>query len=73
MPKRDLNKTKKKIKKKTETVVVKGTVTKEQKKVIKSLVGSIGSNEQDVVGKIITIWLYNEGMLKRLIEQKHNL
>jgi len=48
---------------KAETDIVRGTVTKEQKRVIESLIGTIGSNEQDVVGKILTIWLYNEGFL----------
>lgn len=57
MPKKDLIKTK------AETTVVKGTVTKGQKESISSLVGILGSNEQDVVGKIITLWLYNEGFL----------
>ena len=64
MPKKDLNKTKKK----TETTIVKGTITLKQKKVIEKLIGILGSNEQDVVGKIITIWLYNEGYLKKEIE-----
>lgn len=49
---------------KAETTIVKGTVTEKQKKVIQGLIGNIGSNEQDVVGKILTIWLYNEGFLK---------
>jgi hypothetical protein len=47
-----------------ETFVVKGTLTKTQKEAIKRLVGTLGSNEQDVVGKIIVLWLYNEGFLK---------
>jgi len=59
MPKKDLKKLK------AETVVVKGTVTLNQKEAIASLVGILGSNEQDVIGKIITLWLYNEGFLKR--------
>jgi len=60
MPKKDLKKTK------SETVVVKGTLTLNQKEAISSLVGILGSNEQDVVGKIITLWLYNEGFLKNI-------
>ena len=60
MPKKDLNR------KKAETVAVKGTITKEQKEVLQRLIGLLGSNEQDVVGKIITLWLYNEGFLKQL-------
>jgi hypothetical protein len=52
--------------KKAETTTVKGTITKEQKAVIQKLIGVIGSNEQDVVGKILTIWLYNEGHLSKL-------
>lgn len=49
---------------KSETSVVRGTIPLKQKKVIQELVGVLGSNEQDVVGKIITLWLYNEGYLK---------
>ncbi len=51
--------------KKAETVTVKGTLTKEQKEIIQKLIGILGSNEQDVVGKILTLWLYNEGYLKK--------
>lgn len=50
---------------KSETTVVRGTITVKQKKIIQDLVGLLGSNEQDVVGKIITLWLYNEGYLKK--------
>ncbi|MCK5450056.1 hypothetical protein KAI32_04265 [Candidatus Pacearchaeota archaeon] len=57
MPKKDLNKFK------AETNVVKCTITKSQRDVIANLVGVLGSNEQDVVGKILTLWLYNEGFL----------
>lgn len=49
---------------KAETVIVKGTITTNQRELIGKLVGVIGSNEQDVVGKILTLWLYNEGFLK---------
>ena len=56
-PKRDLNKAR------AETTVVKGTITLEQKKAILKLVGVLGSNEQDVVSKILTLWLYNGGFL----------
>lgn len=59
MLKKDLNKPK------SETFVIKATVTKNQKHIIQSLIGLIGSNEQDVIGKIITLWLYNEGFLKK--------
>ena len=58
MPKKDLKKTK------AQTVTVKGTITINQKDAINSLIGILGSNEQDVVGKVITLWLYNEGFLK---------
>ena len=57
MPKKDLKRLK------AETTVVKGTVTVNQKDAISNLVGILGSNEQDVVGKILTLWLYNEGFL----------
>lgn len=53
------------IKVRSETTVVKGTVTTNQKEAITNLVGILGSNEQDVVGKILTLWLYNEGFLAR--------
>jgi hypothetical protein len=59
MPKKDLNRVK------AETASVKATITLEQKEAIKGLVGLIGSNEQDVVSKIITLWLYNEGFLNK--------
>ena len=64
MPKEDLKETEKGPKSKAKTVVVKGTITKNQRLVLQKLVGIMGSNEQDVVGKILTIWLYNEGFLK---------
>lgn len=57
MLKKDLNRSK------SETAIVKGTIPINQKKAIESLVGILGSNEQDVVGKIITLWLYNEGFI----------
>ncbi len=57
MPKKDLNETKSK------SATVKGTIPLNQKEAIRKLIGVIGSNEQDVVGKIITLWLYNEGYL----------
>lgn len=50
-------------KKRAETVVVKGTITTAQKEVLQKLIGILGSNEQDVVGKVVTLWLYNEGYL----------
>jgi len=50
--------------KKAETATVKGTITKVQRDIIKQLIGILGSNEQDVIGKIITLWLYNEGHIK---------
>ena len=59
MPKKDQNKSKNK------SAIVKGTVTASQKEAIRKLIGIIGSNEQDVVGKIITLWLYNEGFLHK--------
>lgn len=67
MPKKELNNANKSLKEerpKAKTTTVKGTVTEKQKQVIQGLIGNIGSNEQDVVGKILTIWLYNEGYLK---------
>ncbi len=57
MPKKDLNDAKHK------SSTVKGTIPLNQKEAIRKLIGVIGNNEQDVVGKIITLWLYNEGYL----------
>ena len=53
-----------------QTTVVKGTITVKQKEVLNSLIGILGSNEQDVVGKILTLWLYNEGFLKNIQNKK---
>ena len=66
MIKEDLKETEKgtKEKLKAKTVVVKGTITKNQRQVLQKLIGIMGSNEQDVIGKILTLWLYNEGFLK---------
>jgi len=65
MPKKDSNNTKiRPSKLKAETIIIKGTITKEQRDLIQRFIGIIGSNEQDVVGKIITLWLYTEGYLK---------
>jgi hypothetical protein len=65
MPKKELKSTKKSLidKPRAETVIVKGTITQNQRNVLQKLIGIIGSNEQDVIGKILTLWLYNEGFL----------
>ncbi len=64
MPKKVLKNTKIGLDKpKAETTVIKGTITLDQKGILQRFIGIIGSNEQDVVGKIITLWLYNEGYL----------
>lgn len=62
MPKRVLDNNH--LRPKAKTITVKGTVTTDQREILQKLVGIIGSNEQDVVGKILTLWLYNEGFLK---------
>ncbi|MEK6915376.1 MAG: hypothetical protein AABW89_02450 [Nanoarchaeota archaeon] len=49
----------------SETTVVRGTITTSQQEIIQGLIGVLGSNEQDVVSKILTLWMYNEGFLKR--------
>ncbi len=49
---------------KSKTTTVRATVTLEQKNIIEKLIGVLGSNEQDVVSKILTLWIYNEGFLK---------
>lgn len=48
-----------------QTTIVKGTITEDQRIILQKLIGIIGSNEQDVVGKILTLWLYNEGFLSK--------
>lgn len=64
MPKKEVKKNDLSIeKKKAETATVKGTITLNQKKILQQFIGILGSNEQDVVGKILTLWLYNEGHL----------
>ena len=55
---------------KVQTTVVRGTITATQKKILQSLVGMLGSNEQDVVGKILTLWMYNEGFLRDSLIKK---
>ena len=66
MPKKENNRSKLSLdkKRKVQTSIVKGTITQEQKKILQNFIGIIGSNEQDVVGKILTLWMYNEGYLK---------
>lgn len=64
MPKKDQNSTQKGTKKKKSSVTIKATITEKQREIIDNLIGYIGSNEQDVIGNIITLWLYNEGFLK---------
>jgi hypothetical protein len=64
MTKKELKNTNKGLdKKKAKTSTIKGTITEDQKKIIQNFIGILGSNEQDVVGKILTLWLYNEGYL----------
>ncbi len=72
MPREDLKKTKKGIeeKPKAETSTVKGTITQNQRKILQQFIGILGSNEQDVVGKILTLWLYNEGYLNLKKDKK---
>ena len=65
MPKKESKETKKGPEEKTraETSTVKGTITASQREVLRKFIGVLGSNEQDVVGKILTLWMYNEGYL----------
>jgi len=71
MPKKVIKESKKGLnqKPKAETIIVKGTITKSQREILQQFIGIIGSNEQDVVGKILTLWLYNEGYLKTGIKK----
>ena len=55
---------------KKESIVVKATITHQQAEIIDKMIGVLGSNRQDVVGKILTIWMYNEGHIKSLLEKK---
>lgn len=55
---------------KSATTTVRATVTIEQKNIIQKLIGVLGSNEQDVVSKILTLWIYNEGFLKTKLNTK---
>lgn len=48
------------------TTTVKGTVTHKQAQALDSLIGSVGANRQDVVGKILTMWLYTEGIVQKV-------
>jgi hypothetical protein len=65
MPKKEAEKTKKGTEenRKAETSTVKGTITQNQREILRKFIGVLGSNEQDVVGKILTLWMYNEGYL----------
>lgn len=60
------------VKIKSETSTVRATITSEQKNIIQKLIGVLGSNEQDVVSKILTLWIYNEGFLKNKISSNKN-
>jgi hypothetical protein len=65
MPKKESKETKKgpEEKPRAETSTVKGTITSNQREILRKFIGVLGSNEQDVVGKILTLWMYNEGYL----------
>lgn len=67
MPKKDMIKANKGLKEKPKaaTAIVKGTIPAGQREILQKFIGIIGSNEQDVVGKILTLWLYNEGYLDK--------
>ncbi len=41
-----------------ETEVVRGTLTLKQVGYIDSLIGELGSNRQDVIGKILSMWIF---------------
>jgi len=45
---------------------VRGTITTKQAQALDSFIGTLGSNRQDVIGKIITMWLYNDGIIKEI-------
>lgn len=57
---------------KSKTTTVRATVTIEQKNIIEKLIGVLGSNEQDVVSKILTLWIYNEGFLNTKLNNNSN-
>jgi len=72
MPKKEVIKSLKgsEEKKRAETSTVKGTITSEQRKILQNFIGIIGSNEQDVVGKIN---FYFNGKTLRKTQMDQNL
>ena len=51
--------------------LVQATIPREQKDIINNiLVGKLGTNESDVVGKIIAMWFYGQDWFKESIKKK---
>ena len=57
--------------KKEKSPLVQTTVPREIKDIINDiLVGKLGTNESDVVGKIITMWFYEQDWFRETIKKK---
>jgi len=46
------------------------TLTEEQVKMIDFLIGSIGTNQSDVVSKIVVMWLNERDYLSQMVKKK---
>tara|TARA_Y100000310_G_scaffold334016_1_gene412790 strand:+ start:3029 stop:3205 length:177 start_codon:yes stop_codon:yes gene_type:complete len=46
------------------------TLTDEQVKMIDFLIGSIGTNQSDVVSKIVVMWLNEQDYLSQIVKKK---
>ena len=46
------------------------TLTDEQVKMIDFLIGSIGTNQSDVVSKIVVMWLNQQDYLSEMVKRK---
>lgn len=53
--------------------LVQATIPKAQKEIISNvLIGKLGTNESDVIGKIISMWFYDQEWFKESIKNKIN-
>lgn len=51
--------------------LVQATIPKAQKEIITDvLIGKLGTNESDVIGKIISMWFYDQEWYRELIKNK---
>jgi len=56
--------------KKNKTIIVKTTLPANQAKIIRRMIGTIGTNQSDVVGKIILMWLTEHGYIGKKEDEK---